>query len=133
MSKSTSQDTPRPEPRRLRFPKSARLLNSRDFRKVREKGKSAQGRLLRLGVLRENEPRPARVGLITSKRVGGAVVRNKTRRRLREISRACLQNLPPGLNLVVVAKSAAAKATFDELKAEWLLLARRLSILPDSQ
>ena len=133
MSKSTSQDTPRPERERLRFPKSSRLLNSRDFRKVREKGKSSQGRLLRLGVLKDSEPKPTRIGLVTSKRVGGAVDRNKTRRRLREMIRAVLPSIAPGLDIVVVAKSSAASASFDELRAEWLLLARRLSILPDSQ
>ena len=133
MSKSTSPDTLRPEPARQRFPKSARLLNSRDFRKVREKGKSSQGRLLRLGVLKDSDFRPARIGLVTSKRVGGAVVRNKTRRRLREIIRADRARLAPGFDIVVVAKSSSATAAFDELRAEWLLLARRLSILPDAQ
>ena len=133
MSKSTSPDTPKPERERLRFPKTSRLLNSRDFRKVREKGKSSQGRLLRLGVLRDSNTKPARIGLITSKRVGGAVDRNKTRRRLREMIRAVLPSIAPGLDVVVVAKSPAASASFDELRAEWLILARRLSILPDSQ
>ena len=133
MSKSTSPDTPKPERQRLRFPKTSRLLNSRDFRKVREKGKSSQGRLLRLGVLKDSNTKPARIGLITSKRVGGAVDRNKTRRRLREMIRAVLPSIAPGLDVVVVAKSPAASASFDELRAEWLILARRLSILPDSQ
>lgn len=133
MSKSTSPDTPKPERERLRFPKTSRLLNSRDFRKVREKGKSSQGRLLRLGVLKDSNTKPARIGLITSKRVGGAVDRNKTRRRLREMIRAVLPSISPGLDVVVVAKSPAASASFDELRAEWLILARRLSILPDSQ
>jgi ribonuclease P protein component len=133
VSKSTSQDTPRPERDRLRFPKSARLLNSRDFRKVREKGKSSQGRLLRLGVFKSCDSLPARIGLVTSKRVGGAVDRNKTRRRLREIIRAVRPQLTSGFDIVVVAKSSAASASFDDLRAEWLLLARRLSILPDSQ
>lgn len=133
MSKSTSPDTPRPDTARLRFPKSARLLNSREFRKVREKGKSSQGRLLRIGVLKDTEITPSRIGLITSKRVGGAVDRNKIRRRLREIIRADRAKLASGFDIVVVAKSAAAQAAFDDLRAEWLLLARRLSILPDSQ
>jgi ribonuclease P protein component len=133
VSKSTSPDTPKPERARLRFPKTARLLNSRDFRKVREKGKSSQGRLLRLGVLKDSAAQTSRIGFVTSKRVGGAVDRNKTRRRLREIIRADRPRLVPGFDIVVVAKSTAASATFDELRAEWLLLARRLSILPDSQ
>jgi ribonuclease P protein component len=117
----------------LRFPKSARLKNSSDFRKVREKGKSAQTRLLRIGVFRIDESSPPRIGIVTSKRVGGAVVRNRTRRRLREISRAQLPLIAPGLLVVIVAKSSAAEAPFADLKAEWLLLARRLSILRGSE
>lgn len=128
MSKSTTPGTPKPE--RLGFPRSARLRDGRDFASVREGGKVAQGRLLRLAVFcpsREGEPK---AGIITSKRVGGAVVRNKVRRRLRELIRAVRADFPPGSLIVVIAKSAAAAAGFEELRAEWLLLARRLSILP---
>jgi len=89
--------------------------------------------LLRLGVLKDSDSNPARIGLVTSKRVGGAVIRNQTRRRLREMIRAVLPSIAAGFDVVVVAKSSAASASFDELRAEWLLLARRLSILPDSQ
>jgi RNase P protein component len=45
--------------------------------------------------------------------------------------RAVLPSIMPGFDIVVVAKSSAASASLDELRAEWLLLARRLSILPD--
>jgi ribonuclease P protein component len=117
----------------LRFSDSVRLKNSRDFRKVREKGKSSQARLLRIGVFRLDDHSPPRIGIVTSKRVGGAVVRNRTRRRLREISRAHLPLIAPGLLIVIVAKNSAAGAPFADLRAEWLLLARRLSILPDSE
>ena len=86
-----------------------------------------------MGVLRLGETTPPRIGIVTSKRVGGAVVRNRTRRRLREISRAHLPLVAPGLLVVVVAKSSAAEAPFADLKAEWLLLARRLSIFADSE
>jgi ribonuclease P protein component len=58
------------------------------------------------------------------------VVRNKVRRRLREIIKASLPQIPAGFLVVLIAKSAAAEATFEQLRAEWLLLARRLSILP---
>jgi ribonuclease P protein component len=70
------------------------------------------------------------VGIITSRRVGGAVARNKVRRRLREILKSCITQIPAGFLVVIVAKSAAAEASFEQLKAEWLLLARRLAILP---
>ena len=89
-----------------------------------------QGRLLKLAVFRPTGEGEAKTGIITSKRVGGAVIRNKVRRRLREMIRLARADFPPGSLIVVIAKSAAAGAAFEELRAEWLLLARRLSILP---
>ncbi|MFY8268364.1 MAG: ribonuclease P protein component [Terrimicrobiaceae bacterium] len=133
MSKYTSPDTPRPEPHGLGFPKSARLRESRDFYRVREQGKASQARLLRVGLLRTGENFPSKLGIITSRRIGGAVTRAKVRRRLREILRACRSSIPCGCLVVVVAKSGASVASFQELTAEWLLLARRLSILPASE
>jgi ribonuclease P protein component len=107
------------------------LRLSRDFARVRQEGRSVQGRLLRLSALVDRE-KPTRFGLITSRRVGGAVVRNRVRRRLREICRHERPAIPSGWMVVTVAKSAAAAATYAELREEWLLLARRLSILPRS-
>jgi len=83
-----------------------------------------------VGLFRTGGSFPAKVGVITSRRVGGAVVRNKVRRRLREIIKTCIAQIPAGFLVVIVAKSAAADVSFEQLKAEWLLLARRLSILP---
>jgi ribonuclease P protein component len=98
---------------------------------VREQGKAVQGRLLRVAVLNLRTNLASKAGIITSKRVGGAVVRNKVRRRLRELIRASLPDFPQGLLVVAVAKQPAALASFEELRGEWLLLVRRLSILPD--
>ncbi|MEI8387320.1 MAG: ribonuclease P protein component [Verrucomicrobiota bacterium] len=128
MSKSTLPATPKPE--RFRFPKSTHLRDGRDFSRVRESGKAVQGRLLRLAIYCPLAEGAAKVGIITSKRVGGAVVRNRVRRRLRELVRHSLSHFPPGSLIVVIAKPAAAAASFEELRQEWLLLGRRLSILP---
>ena len=128
MLKSTSPGTPRPE--RLGFPRQARIRLSRDFAFVRRKGRSVQGRFLRLtAARREGE---TRFGLVTSRRVGGAVVRNRVRRRLREICRLNRPQVLPGWLVVVSAKSSAAAAAYEELREEWLLLTRQLSILPRS-
>ena len=90
-----------------------------------------QGRFLRVAALDLQSGSETKVGVITSKRVGGAVVRNKVRRRLRELIRSVLPDFPDGLLVVAVAKQSAANASFEELRGEWLLLVRRLSILPD--
>lgn len=88
-----------------------------------------QGRLLRIGLLDLGTDAKSRIGFITPKRLGGAVIRNKIRRRLRELARRGLPEFRAGLLLVVVAKPTSAKASFEELREEWLLLVRRLSIL----
>jgi ribonuclease P protein component len=90
-----------------------------------------QGRWLRMTALRRPDDEPIRLGVVTSRRVGGAVQRNRTRRRLREIFRARRDELTAATWLVVVAKPGAAEAPFAELREEWLRLAKRLSILRD--
>ena len=70
-----------------------------------------------------------RVGLITSKRVGIAVERNRARRQLRELMRLTRQQWNPGVWVVVIARRAAVGARFAELHDEWLRLARRAGVL----
>ena len=120
-------------PARLRFPKAARLTLAGEFRRVREQGKSWPGRFIVLGVLRNAAPGDvsSRTGFVTSRRVGGAVVRNQIRRRLREAVRRSRPQLQPGCWLVIVARYTASRASAAELAAEWLKLARRASILAD--
>ena len=131
-SEETGQPASRPAQPRLRFPKITRLTSAGEFRRVREKGRSWGGRFLVLGVLTGAPPdgnHPARIGFVTSKRVGGAVVRNTVRRRLREAVRVVRPHLKVGCWVVLVARYTAAKASTAELAQEWLRLARRASIL----
>ena len=83
-----------------------------------------------LGVLKNSEP-GVRIGLITSRRIGNAVTRNRTRRRLREMVRLSRPRLNDGLWIVLVARRSAAFAGYHEIEREWLSLARRASILND--
>lgn len=82
-----------------------------------------------LGVLKEVDEKPARIGFITSRKVGGAVARNLVRRRLREVVRLIRPQIMGGTWLVIVAKPRAAKATQAALRDEWAALARRAGIL----
>jgi ribonuclease P protein component len=61
---------------------------------------------------------PARVGFVVSRAVGGAVARNKVRRRLRHIARGYIGSLPEGSLLVVRANPRAATARQADLAAE---------------
>lgn len=133
----SSADLPEPaRSPRLRFPKAARLTRTGEFQRVREHGRSFPGRLLVLGVLSDAAPsdadRCSRIGLVTSRRVGNAVVRNTVRRYLREAVRHTRPRLRDGFWIVVVARHTAGRAGGAELVAEWLKLARRAGILrPD--
>ena len=62
--------------------------------------------------------RPPRVGLVVSRSVGSAVVRNRVKRRLRHLVREHLDRLPRSSVLVIRALPAAADATFTELAGD---------------
>lgn len=64
---------------------------------------------------RPNGLEHSRLGLTVSRRVGNAVVRNRIKRRLREIFRRAGQSLPQGIDLVAVARPPAAQLPFAEL------------------
>ena len=113
----------------LGFPKARRLTRAAEFKRVREQGKMARGDLLSLAFLRVGQGGGMRAGFITSRAVGGATVRNRVRRRLREIVRKHQREVASGVWLVTIARGRAAGATYAALEHEWLRLARRTSIL----
>lgn len=67
-----------------------------------------------------------RLGLSVSKKVGNAVTRNTVRRRLKEIFRASLSEIPGSLDLVVSARPAAAGASLFDLSEEFSRSLRKL-------
>ena len=119
-------------PDKLGYPRSARVRAGSEFTLVRLKGRKAHGRYFRLGVYASPSGGASRFGVITSRRVGGAVVRVKVRRQIKEICRHIRPSVAAGFLIVTSAKPEAVGVAFADLREEWLLLARRLSILPAS-
>lgn len=115
--------------RALRFPKSRRLTLPSEFERVRKEGRAERGKLLIVSVLPAQDRHRLRAGFVTSKRIGAAVVRNRVRRRLREIVRKHQQDLVSDFWIVTIARPAAASASYRELEDEWLRLAKRAFIL----
>jgi ribonuclease P protein component len=115
--------------RAFRFPRSKRLTLSAEFKRVREEGTVARGELLSLGVLLHLPGEKTRTGFVTSRRIGGAVVRNRVRRRLRAIVRRHQNEIVQGTWMVLIARPPSARATSAALEHEWLRLAKRTSIL----
>ena len=78
---------------------------------------------------RRNRLGENRVGITVSKKLGHAVVRNRTRRRLREIYRLNEAQFQPGWDIVVVARTRAVEAPFEKLTASYLALAAKAGVL----
>jgi ribonuclease P protein component len=84
-----------------------RLSRSADFDRVFRHGRSHACRELVLYVFPRDSEGPPRLGLSVSRKVGGAVQRNRVKRLLREAFSAESRELPPGTDAVVVARAEA--------------------------
>ncbi len=124
--------------------KLLRLKRAGEFRRVRESGVSYAGKWLVVGVWRRGagvaeppkkpdydveNPLDVRFGVVTSRKVGGAVVRNLVRRRIRHIHGAHRAEVIGSVWCVTVARYRASHATFAELEEEWCKLAKRAGVI----
>ena len=82
---------------------------------------------------RRNRSDRNRIGITSGKKLGHAVVRNRVRRRLREIYRLNEAAFQPGWDIVVVARSKAVKAEFTALTAAYLSLAKKAGVLVEDK
>lgn len=95
------------------LPSGHRLRSNREFQRVYRVGKSWAHPLAALHAM--PQPGEQRFGISVSKKVGNAVVRNRVRRRIREILRAALPELKQGFDGIIVARPASSEAEFTEL------------------
>ena len=115
--------------RSFSFSKARRLTRAFEYERVKRDGLVRRGKLLTLSATAVENSGRCRVGFVTSRRLGNAVVRNRVRRRLREIVRQHQHDLRQDFWIVLIAKRDAANASYRALEDEWLRLARRASIL----
>jgi len=93
--------------------RAQRLRRRQEFAEVYRRGRRFHSDLLVLRTLKTNRPL-TRFGFAVSRAVGGAVVRNRVKRRLREAARSL--PVAPGWDVVMNARTAAAQASYDELR-----------------
>ena len=110
----------------MSLPKERRLRKSSDFAAVRRDGMSRSDGRLVLVARRRDDSGETRFGFSVSRRVGGAVVRNKMRRRLK--SAALEMNPVSGWDIVIIARRGARDADFWQLRRSVRRLARRANI-----
>ncbi len=101
-----------------------------EFRRLYTKGKSAATPYLVLYAKRTGR-KTNRLGITVSNKIGKAVVRNKVRRRLREIYRLHEGELCRGYDLVFVARGRSVDATYAQLEQAALKACRQLKVLQD--
>ena len=78
---------------------------------------------------RKNRTDANRVGITVSKKLGKAHIRNRARRRIREVYRLNEEKFQPGWDIVLVARSKAVEAEFSKLTKSFLTLAKKAGLL----
>jgi ribonuclease P protein component len=103
------------------------LRRRADFEAIGRDGTARSTPILVLRALRTDRTE-TRIGLATPRTLGGAVQRNRVRRRLRALVRARMERIGPGWDLLLIARPAAGTATHAELGAALDALLRRSDI-----
>ncbi|PYT42261.1 MAG: ribonuclease P protein component [Acidobacteria bacterium] len=108
-----------------RFPREARLVRRGEFDAVYRAGKRRSSSHFTV-FFRANELPQSRFGFSIKKALGGAVVRNRIRRRLREMVRCHRLEIPAGWDIVIHPKSSVARAEFAALTVDLLRLLKNV-------
>ena len=121
------------------LPKGERLQHGHQFRSVYERGRKFDGRIAVLYVLDgpagsagQAAPEGRAVGVVASRKIGGAVVRSRARRLLREAYRLNKQKLKTNLQIVMIARSAIKGKRLQDVEAELLRQFRAAGVLNET-
>ena len=113
----------------LRFGRTARIKQGRDFERVRDEGER-----LAIGCLVANwrqlpSGSSSRLGVISGGKIGGAVVRTRARRLLRECFRLHQNDFRSQIELVLVARPSIVRKSFGEVEKDFLTTLRKAGLL----
>ncbi len=123
---------PAPAPERRPLGRAQRLPQARDFARVRAAGQRLVHGCLIANWVKLPAGSGSRVGVVTSKRIGNAVVRNRARRLLREAFRQHQHDLQSAVDLVLVARNSIAGRKLAEVEKDFLTTLRRAGLLKNT-
>lgn len=98
-----------------------RLRTNEDFKKVYKRGKNYWNKNLILYV-KKNDLNNSRIGFSVTKKIGNSVVRNKIRRRMKEIYRLNFNNIKEGYDIIFIPKKNVVNITYQDLESAMLHL-----------
>ena len=104
------------------------LKKNHEFKRLYSKGKSAASHYAAV-YCRRNGTDTNRLGITVSTKLGGAVSRNRIRRRLKEIYRHNESKLPAGYDIVIVARSACSGALYYDIEYSVLTVFKKLRLI----
>jgi len=107
------------------------LTKNHEFKRLYNKGKSAASKYVVVYSARNNSA-VNRLGITVSTKLGGAVKRNRIRRRLKEIYRLNEPDLRRGYNIVLVARHGSRDAKWKDIESSVLYLFRKLGLIQSS-
>ena len=116
-------------PKRLRLGRSSRLAQNRDFMRIRQRGER-----LTLGCLIANwsklpDGSAPKLGVVTSKKIGGAPARSRARRLLRESFRQHQHEFASPVEIVLVARNSIVQKDFAGVEKDYLAALHRAKLL----
>jgi ribonuclease P protein component len=120
---------PAATPKRLRLGPASRLRQSRDFARLRQQGERLVQGCLIANWNKLPEGGTSRLGVVTSRKVGPAVARNRARRLLRESFRLHQHDFLQPMELILVARPSIANRAFREVEKDFLATLRRAGLL----
>jgi len=112
--------------------KAVTLKENWEFRRLYNKGKSAVGPAV-VVYCKKNRLDHNRLGVTVSTKLGGAVVRNRARRRLREVYRLSSPHLKKGYDFVLVARAKAVEGSFTAMMESFSHMCKKLGVWEDGE
>lgn len=107
--------------------KKFRISSTKEYNNIYNNGKKIQGRYI-IAFCQKNSNEYNRFGIVTSKKIGNAVARNRAKRRLRAIVNSSQHEISEGYNIVIIARYNIGNAAFENLKKDFFIIMRKAGL-----